>query len=373
MFNYFELNNPTDFKYLLYSAGQDITINGQPARALITNTNLTESRDNKKITTLENIERGFLIDYDNKKWLIVSGDNRYSRHKGIMQRCNNTLIVNVGGILYKVPCIVTNKVNLNIDTTTYISSLDNEIYILVANDSLNSNIKLNDIYKIGQRNYKVRNIDDIGQSGLLYIKLEFSESPQVLPVYSISITNGDTLTTNVETPVQLTIEQKDGDTVLTNPLPMVFVSSNESIAMVDNNGLVSPVSVGEVVISVSIESDPSVNDSISITIEEMPVIETFILELTGSISPDTEIKQNQTKTYTCVKKNSLGVTVEGAQFDFSINPGTTPTSAYVFTVVNDTQCTIKGNSSTYYIDLVATDRADNTLSVTKNIKLRPLF
>ena len=375
MFNYFELNNPRDFQYLLNSAGTDISINGSPARALITNTNLTESRDNKKITTLQNIERGFLIDYNDSKWLVVSEVNgkRYSKYKGIMQKCTNTLIVNITGILYDVPCIVTDKISLNIDSTTYISTLDNEIYILVANDSINSNIKVNDIYKIGNLNYLVTNIDDISKSGLLYIKMDFTVTEQVLPNYSISILNGDTLTTDTATPVQLNVEQKDGTTILTEPLPVVFTSSDELVATVSATGYVTPLSVGNVNISVSLESDSTVNDSIAITVEEVPVVETYYLEMTGDILPDTEIKSGQTKTYTAVKKNSSGVVIEGALFDFTIVPGTTPASAYTFTILNDTQCTIKCNQSPYYIDLVATDRADNTLTVSKHIYLKTLF
>lgn len=375
MFNYFEFNNPTDFQYLLNSAGEEILIKGTPSRALITNTNLTESRDNKKITTLDNIECGFLIDYDSKKWLIISevSGKRYNKYKGIMQRCNNTMIVNVAGILYHVPCIVTDRASLNTDTTQYITTLDTEIYIMVANDATNSNIKVNDIYKIGNLNYQVSNIDDISKSGLLVMKMEFTLTEQVLPNYSISITNTEPLTTDTATPVQLTVEQKDGTTVLTNPLPMVFSSSNNAIATVDSTGLVTPVSVGSVTITVQLESDASVNDSIAITVEEVPVIETYTLELTGNVSPDTEIKTGQTKTYTCVKKNNSGVVIDGATFDFVVNPGTTPTSAYTFTVLNDTQCSIKCNTYLYYIDLVAINREDNTLSVTKTIKLRSLL
>jgi len=375
MFDYFELNNTEDFQNLLSVAGMDILINGSSTRALITNTNVNQNSDNKKITTLDSIERGFLIDYDNAIWLVVSEVNGkiYGKYKGIIQKCNNTIIVNVAGILHTVPCIVTDKASLNTDVTTYITTLDTQIYIMVANDIINSNIKVNDIYKIGNLNYQIKNIDDISKSGLLVLKLEFTSTEQVLPSYSVSITNTEPVTTDTATPVQLTIEQKDGDTVLTEPLPMVFSSSDNAIATVDSTGMITPVSVGNVTITVQLESDATVNDSIAITVQEVPVVETYYLELTGNIQPDTEIKSDQTKTYTCVKKNSSGAVVDGALFDFTVNPGTTPTSAYTLTILNDTQCSIKCNQYTYYIDLVATDRVDNTLSVSKNIKLMSLF
>lgn len=356
-------------------AGQDILINGISARALITNTNLTESKDNRNISTLENIECGYLIDYDDGKWLIVSevSGKRYNKYKGIMQKCHNTLTVNIAGILHRVPYVVTKKVNLNIDVTYYLTVLENEIYILVANNTINSNIQLNDIYKIGRYNYKVISMDDISRPGLLLMKMKYSEEGQVLPNYSITILNGNTLTTDTATPVQLNVEQKDGETVLTDPLPMVFTSSDISIATVDSTGMVTPVSVGNVTITVSFESDTTVNDSIVITVEEVEVPETYTLELIGDTSPDTEIVQGKTKTYTCVKKNSLGIVVDGAVFDFTIDPESTPADKYTFTVLDDIQCSIKCNGSPYYINLIATDRTDNSLTVSKRIALKPLF
>ncbi|MFA7157383.1 MAG: Ig-like domain-containing protein [Bacilli bacterium] len=367
----------SSFNYMLEQVGKDLTLNNLiPIKAILSSIPVnTNNHDDKYISTLHPIKQGDLVDYLSSKWLIVSQVNgqRIVKYKGIMRKCTHLMTLNIGGILHKVPCIVTDKISLNTDSSTYISTLDNEIYILVANDAINSNIKINDIYKIGNLNYNVKNIDDISKSGLLYIKMDFSEEAQVLPVYSISITNTEPLETDTATPIQINIEQKDRDTVLTELLPVIFTSSDQAIATVDSTGLVTPVSVGDVIISVELESDSTVNDSITITIKEFPVVETYTLELTGDVQPDYEIIKDKTKTYTCVKKNSSGVAVEGALFDFTIDPETTPADKYTFTVLNDTQCTIKCNASLYYINLIATDRADSSLTVSKRIKLRALF
>lgn len=363
----------SSFNYMLEQVGKDLTLNGStPIRAILSSVPVNaNNHDDKYISTLYPIKQGDLVDYINSKWLIVSQVNgqRIVKYKGVMRKCTHSMIINADGVLYEVPIIVTDKISLNTDSNTYFVTLDNEIYILVANDAINSNIKIDDIYKIGNWNYEVQNIDDISKSGLLYIKMDFTAEEQVLPSYSITITNGDTLTTDMDTPVQLNVEQKDRDTVLTEPLPMIFTSSDETIAIVDTLGYVTPISVGSVTIKVELESDSAVNDSIAITVEEVPVVETYTLELTGS--PD--ISSGSTKTYTCVKKNSSGVVVEGATFDFTIDPGSTPSSAYTFTVVNDVSCTIKCNQCVYYVDLIATDRTDNTLTVSKHIRLKALF
>ena len=360
----FDFNN-NDFDFILGEAGTEVLINGTPSRALITNNPLSESKDTKKITTLNNVERGFLVDYDGYKWLVVSGDKRYSKYKGIMQRCNNFIIVNVSGALYHVPCIVTDRVSLNVDTNTYFATLDTEIYILVANDAINSNIKVNDIYKIGIRNYEVQNIDDISKSGLLVMKMKFTASEQVLPNYSITITNTEPLTTNVDAPVQLTIEQKDGTTILTEPMPVVFVSSDESIAIVSETGYVTPVSVGSVIISVSLESDASVSDSIEIIIEEPPVLDNFTISITGADS----IKVGQSSTYSCIVMNN-GVEVTGIECTWSLDS----TSYASITSQSSTSCTVKaGSTSNQYVTLRVVKNDDESLFAEKVIKIASLF
>ena len=65
--------------------------------------------------------------------------------------------------------------------------------------------------------------------------------------------------------------------------------------------------------------------------------------------------------------------VVGATLDFIIDPETPPADKYTFTVLDNTQCSIKANGATYYINLIATDRTDNSLTVSKRIWLNPLF
>jgi len=370
------VNNMIDF--LLYEKGEDFLLNGILQRGLFAEvTKKILYYNDIFLTSTISFETGSVIQYQSHTWLVISeiqinnNDKDVSVYKARIRKCNNHIITNVSQILYDVPCIVTEKVTLNIDSSTYISTLDNQIYILVQNNTLNSNIKINDIYRIGNLNYSVTNIDDISKPGLLSIKLEFTVEEQIFPLYSIEILNGVSLTTNTETPIQINVIQKNHDVQLTEPLPVVYFSSDELIATIDDLGYVIPVSVGNCVISVSLESDTTISDSISLTVDEVPVLDNFTYTLTASYPPITEVKSGQTNKYTAHKFNN-GVEIAGL-FDWSVVPGTTTADKYVFTVLNDTQCTIKANSYTYYIDLFATDRNIPENSISVHIKLRSIF
>jgi len=372
-----ELSTNKNIDFLLYEKGETFLLTGVSQRGLFQGaTDKISKYDEVILTTKFPFESGGLVFYLNSNWLTVSeiqnnNDQDVNIYKVRIRKSNNILTLNIGGILHRIPCIVTDKIALNVDSTTYVTTLDNEIYILVQNDTINNNIKLNDIYKIGRLNYKVVNIDDIVKNGLLYIKLDFSAVPQVFPVYSIEILNGESTTTNIESPVQLNIQIKDGETIFTDPLPIVCVSNNELVATVDSLGYVTPVSIGNCVISVSLEHDASIKDSISLTVDEAPVLDNFTYTLTASYPPITEVKSGQTNKYTAHKFNN-GVEVAGL-FDWSVIPGTTTADKYVFAILNDTQCTIKANSYTYYIDLFATDRDIPENSISVHIKLRSIM
>ena len=91
MFNYFDLTSTDDYKYLLSAIGTDVVKNDMDTiRVIITNTNLEQNYDDRKISSLSQIKRGDLIEYDSSQWMVISEVNntRYNKYKGIMRRCN---------------------------------------------------------------------------------------------------------------------------------------------------------------------------------------------------------------------------------------------------------------------------------------------
>ena len=366
----------TNIDFILYEKGTDFLLDGTTQRGLFVEAIEKITYYNDIImTTNFPFETGSLVNYQDSDWLIISeinhnNDQDMSIYKARMRKCSNILILNVNGILHKVPCLVTDKVALGLDINTYISTLDTQIYIMVANDAFTSNIKLNDIYKIGRLNYSVQNIDDLTKPGLLNIKLKFSEVPQVLPVYSIQILNGESTTTNIDIPIQLNIKIMDGDTILTEPLPVVYSSSDEAIATIDALGYVIPVSVGSCIITVALESDTTISDSLSLVVEEVPILD----NKTVIVSGDIEIIKGYSKNYTCSFQNNGIPYSDNSIFYIKADDGVSATTLATITSQNGitNTCTIYGNNLGY-VKLFVKNESETLISEGFRIRVKSLF
>lgn len=289
--------------------------------------------------------------------------------KGKIQLCNNTLkfYSPTDSTLYQIPCIIGNKLTLKEENNNYISTVDNQLYLIIRNDSINKEIKAGDIFKIGTYNYKIMSVfDDISVLGLLQFKLEYSEQEATTHTFTISILNGSTIDLQESTTLQLNVNVYDNG-VLVSPTPSLsFTSSDTTICTVGSStGLVTALDViDDCVISVSANG---VSDSIVVNVIEAEQ-HNYTYTLSSTSTPDSEIKLNQTKTYTAYKYDNGVVTAQG--FTFSVSGDST---AYTLIIVNGNSCTIKCLKSGYSIVLSATDTSDVTKVTSKTIVLKSLF
>lgn len=90
MINLFDLPDTTDYEYLLSQMGNEVIVNKSsiPIIAMITNTNLEQNFDDKRISSLSNFQRGDIVDYDGQRFMIISEEStkRYNKFKGIMRQ-----------------------------------------------------------------------------------------------------------------------------------------------------------------------------------------------------------------------------------------------------------------------------------------------
>ena len=358
------------FERKLEDFGKDVKIDGVETKAIIMfhSNPYNEDKEDRKFLCEDAVEinRNSIIDYDNSKWLVISeiksnGINKYTR---ILQ-CNNVIkFYDKNNILYEIPCFV-GSVSLDTDTDTYIEIPTSTVQVRVSNNEITRQIRRGDIYKIGLQSYVVKDINDIDEPGLLVLKLEYSQQPQEEHDYKLTILNGDNLQIAQSQSLILNVQLTDSDEIIDTP-PLLYSSSDESIAIVSDSGEVTILNSGVVTFTVSLKTDESINDSITVEIiaDEQ---DNFTYELLGR----SEITLGYSQNYIANKYNN-GILVSNARFDFSIVTDDIPDDAYILSVVSDNECKITANKSAYIITLRAED-VDTGEIIEKNIKLKNLF
>jgi len=357
--------------------GYDVIIDGVTERVVIQNhtNSLNQSKYDKKIhcTIDSNIHTGSIVEWQNKKWLVVSKiyDNLAYKTASILE-CNSTLNVYKNSILYKVPCIVEDAIRLysmGADENKYIIQPSTDIIIRVPNNEVTTLIKRDEVYQIGLSNYKVVDISDIINPGLLILKCTWSAEDQHLPNYSINILNGDNIQVNISDSFQIQCEVLDGDKVLSPTPPLVYASSDETIAIIDESGVVNILSTGVVTFTVSLKDNENIKNSIIVEFIDEPQHNYMVI-----ISGNTSIVKGRTATYTA-KFTDNGIPVSMlSEFwltDDLGNPTTLATITEHDSVANT--CVVTAGNTLGYVKLWCKDTEGNVEPQFLRIQIKNIF
>ena len=368
-----EYDNTTTLKTVLHN-GSSITVR---VVGKFNSETLSKRNDNyQKIifrTPDYEVKVGDIFEFDGAKWICT--DVTYTT---VSKSCTVTksyydLNVYKNGILYKVPCIVedlTRLYSMGTDENKYIIQPSTDIIIRVPNNEVTTLIKRDEIYKIGMSQYKVVDISDIINPGLLILKLEWTAEEQHLPNYSINILNGDNIQVNVSNSLQIQCEVLDGDIVLSPTPPLVFSSSDETIATIDNNGVVSILGIGIVTFTVSLKSDINIKDNI--TVEFVDVLQhNYVVTISGN----TSIVKGKTATYTATFTDNGQVITQESFFYLTGDDGVSTTTLATITSqdsVNNT-CVVTAGNTIGYVKLWCKNTAGTIISQPYRIQIKNIF
>lgn len=367
------------FERQLEYEGENILIDGVQTKAIIrshTNQFNATNGDRKLLCSLDtDIHRGSIIDYDNSKWIVfvdISNDKTCLFTK--ILKTTHTITLNKNHILYNIPCIVESAVRLyqlGDKDNKYLTEPSTNIIIRVPNNDITRLIKRSDVYKIGMQNYRVVDVNDVIESGLLVLKMEFALSEQPKDsITTVTILNGEEINMNYQgQTLQLNVEVKVNDEIIPNP-EITYISSNEDIATVDENGLVTTILNGICTITATYND---VSDSIDINSVTI-IPDDFEIVLTPTNANTIKIG-----TSLVLEAHAMNNGVEDLtkHFNWYLINVDGSSNTYATIVSNDKTCTIVASNSyshiNKYIKIKAELVGDVTVFTEKQIKLISLI
>lgn len=384
MINLFQ-SNPDDFQYILDTIGQDVQINNQSVKVVISNTTLSTDVDDKKISTLTPIERGDIVHYNNEDWLIISEVNgqRNGRYRAFMRVCDYPIKFNFQGDVKSFPSIIDGKV-FDVETGQYMTLPNSKILVTLQENEETLQIVVGQRFIKMGRAWEVEAIDRT-EKGLLRLWCKEDQFNDAVDdkkneianagswVYTVDITNSDTSITEGNT-LQLNVSVTLNGQSVTDKT-VVYSSSDSNIATVDANGLVTAVNSGSVTITAQLADKPEVKDTLSLTVEDVPV--SYSVTITSANSTPTELKNGQSKTYNAnVYRGSTQITDGSQPVTWAIyaDNQTSTTTLATITSQNGSSCTVKNNNANSgYVQLKATLNSDSSIVCWYRIQMKSLI
>lgn len=368
-----EYENTTTLKTVLHN-GNSITV--RVVGKFNTETLSRQNENYQKIifkTPDYVVNIGDIFEFDNAKWICTDISSTVVSKSCTVTKANNELKVYKNSILYKVPCVVedvTRLYSMGADENKYIIQPSTDIIIRVPHNEVTVLIKRDEVYKIGLSNYKVVDVSDIINPGLLILKCTWSAEEQHLPNYSINILNGDNIQVNISDSLQIQCEVLDGDIVLSPTPPLIYTSSDESIATIDSDGVVSILSTGIVTFTVSLESDTNIKDTITVEFVDVPQ-HNYTVSISGSVS----IIKGKTATYTAVFTDNGQPIAETSEFWLTGDDGVSTTTLATITSqdsVNNT-CVVTAGNTIGYVKLWCKNTTGTIISQPYRIQIKNIF
>ena len=373
--------------FLLKEKGKNVVIRGIQAKAIITDVNEKISYyDDKIIRTDMEIHTGERIDYQADQWIVISEiDKNKNSYKARIRKMNYTIKIVVDEVLCEFISIIEG-ISFGIDEGKFMNFEAGKIQVTIPADSVSNKIDVDMRFIKMDKAWKVVGVDK-SRLGIVILHCEKdlfgSYDDRINEIANTNLIAIWEIQINEENrQVALNKEFTFTATVMKNSTEyqgavLVWASSDENIAVV-NDGVITGVAIGSVEISVYIQDKPTVKTNIQIEVVES-ILDVITYKMwssytdgSGKSYTDFSVRYGSSKWFG-VEKYVNGVLADvNDTYSFSLNPNGTPSSNYIYTVVNDNKVKLEGEGYGYSVILSATSNESGEI-LTQSIQLKSLF
>ena len=231
------------------------------------------------------IKQGQLLTYGGKNYITLNQESveNDTYYKSALLECNLLLPVINNSKRYDIPCYMYNLTSPTVIENNVITTLDGKGEIITESTEMIKNIDISgkNIVNIIGGWYKVQNTYNIG--GISHVFIERDVKPA--DVYSFTLTSDANSYIEGST-TQLTASASKNYTEDTTAT-ITYSTSDEKIATVDSTGLVTFISIGNVIITAT-WTEQTLTDSVSLSVVADPNAPAYTFKLICS-NPSNEI------------------------------------------------------------------------------------
>lgn len=381
----------TNMDFLLYEKGENFLLNGIAQRGLFVEaTEKILQYDDIILTSKISLETGSLVNYQKSIWLIISqvdlsddADSKIFRAR--IRKANYNAKFNFLGNVKSFDAIISTQI-LDIENGKFMSMSVGKILVSLSDTLDSRDIIIDQRFLIMGQAWKVVGIDK-SSVGLIILNCDmvvFNTNDdkvneiadrwtyEVTHKYTLSIV-GETASVNVNGVLTVTANVLDNSVAMVNP-SITYLSSDSNIVSVDNTGKVMAISLGIATITAQLTNNPSIKDTIVITVLEVPTSHNYSITIIGSST----VKLGQTQVYTATfYDNGVPVTDQSGTWLLTKTDGSVPATTYgSITTQTGVSASVKGASTNYTYGnflLVCTLMGNSSIKASKQIKLESLI
>lgn len=354
--------------------------------------NLTGVTDDYKKVLFQDLKYlvriGDYIEFDDNYWIVIDIDNNL-RNSAIVEKCNYTLKwKDEFNKIHEMPCYTENATFYSLGVKFEdVNTPDLKLKITMPWNKKSKGLYLGQRFLFHKRSaYIITSLDYTQASeqdcyGILSI-LMTQKGTSIHPKddlendlayngsfdYNLSIKENDLILSKGDTLQLNPLLYMDGQLQNNNNYQFEWISSNEKIAYVDDNGLLTCVDNGVADITVMLKSNNNITNSIVCEVTSVPT-DNEEIKLEGD-----EVLMWTTNQIFKASKIINGVEDTSIKFNFKIDYQESDTNVALLEVIDDTSCKITANDKRIRgnIVLIATD-VESKKEIKKDIEIVGFF